>query len=52
MWSCPYMYNDGLNDYMMKVLLGMNEVVYACHINDKVNVKACGLLIGLLCVRL
>ena len=25
-----YMHNVGLNDYIMKVLLGMSEVDYAC----------------------
>ena len=28
-----YLHNIGLNDYIMKVLLGMNEVVYACLFN-------------------
>ena len=27
------LYNVLLNDYSMKVLLGMNEVVYAFHVN-------------------
>lgn len=47
-----YMHNVGLNDFMMKVFLGMKEVVYVCLVNGKVHVNACSLLVGyLLCVR-
>ena len=28
----PYVRNICIVDYMMKVFLGMNEVVYACHV--------------------
>ena len=31
--ALSYMHNVGLNDYIMKVFLGMNEVVYACLVN-------------------
>ena len=33
-----YMHNVGLNDFMMKVFLGMKEVVYVCLVNGKVHV--------------
>ena len=47
------MYEVGLIDYMMKILLGMYEVVYTCLVVYEVHVKACGLLkVYLVCVRL
>ena len=48
MWSCPYMHYVGLNDYMMKDLLVMNEVVFTYYVMYELDVKACGLMIGLL----
>ena len=43
----PYLHNVGVNDYMMKVLLVMNEGVYAFNINvwrecyDDYNLNMC-----------
>ena len=37
-WSCPYVHKVCLNDYIMKVLLDMNEVLYALHVMYEVNV--------------
>ena len=34
--------------YMMKVLLDMNEVVFTYYVMYELDVKACGLMIGLL----
>ena len=42
------MHYIGLNDYMMKVLLDMNEVVFTYYVMYELDVKACGLMIGLL----
>ena len=43
-----YMHNVGLDDYMMKVLLGMNEVVYVALFMYEVHVKACSVFVGLI----
>ena len=42
------MHYVGLNDYMMKDLLVMNEVVFTYYVMYELDVKACGLMIGLL----
>ena len=43
-----YMHYVGLIDYMMKVLLGLYEESILVILMYEVNVKACGLMIGLL----
>ena len=40
-----YMHNIGVNDYMMKVLPSLDEVVMLMY---GLDVKVCGLMIGLL----
>ena len=44
----PYKHNVGFIDYMIKVLLDMNEVYILVLLMYKINVKACGLMIGFL----
>ena len=48
--ASPYMHNFWLIDYMIKVLLDMNEIIYVALLMYEVNVKACGLMRGLLCM--
>ena len=49
MWPYPYVHKVGLNDYIIKILFGMNQGVYACHVNVWSECyDAYGLLIGLL----
>ena len=43
-----YMHYVGLIDYMMKVLLGLYEESILFMLMQEVNVKTCGLMIGLL----
>ena len=48
MCSCFYMPYVDLNKYMMKVLFHMIDVVYLGMLIYELDVKACGLMIGLL----
>ena len=42
------MHYVGLNDYIMKVLLDIHEVVFTYLLMYELDVKACGIMIGLL----
>ena len=47
MWTFPYMHDVGLDDYLMKVLPSLDEVVFNFYV-DVWSVKACSLMICLL----
>ena len=47
----PYMHYVGLINYILKVLIGMNVIVYALHVSIKSECyDAYGPMIGLLCM--
>ena len=47
MWSCPYIHDVSLDDYMMMVLPSLCEVAFTFY-DDIWSVKAWGLIIGFL----